>query len=299
MSSSGSSSTYSFISLASGTLTMVWPVLAKPKASSAWWMCHVSWKPLMYVPWLWASRPSSGLAAHADVAVADGEQRLGQAEVGLVVLPLDEPPRVDREAVQVEVARAPWSSRRTRPPARRGRRRRRRHRARGGPASPAPRSTPTTSPNGPARPAATPDTASSTTTARSLATPSCWPRRGGRCRAPACRRGARARRPRPSTTTSKRGARPAASSTGPALRDDDTTANDLPSAVSWSSRRTEPGYGAIPSVLQQLVEQLVLAVAEGADGAHARRVVSVALGQRMSPRRRNERTPSKRGLPST
>ena len=41
---------------------MVWPSLAKPKASSAWWMLHVSWKPLTYVPWLWASRPSSGLA---------------------------------------------------------------------------------------------------------------------------------------------------------------------------------------------------------------------------------------------
>ena len=61
-SSSGSSSTYSFISLASGTLTIVWPVLANPNASSAWWMCHVSWNPLRNVPWLWASRPSSGLA---------------------------------------------------------------------------------------------------------------------------------------------------------------------------------------------------------------------------------------------
>ena len=61
-SSSGSSSTYSFISLASGTLTIVWPVLAKPNASSAWRMCQVSWKPLTNVPWLCASRPSSGLA---------------------------------------------------------------------------------------------------------------------------------------------------------------------------------------------------------------------------------------------
>ena len=44
--SSGSSSTYSFITLASGTLTIVWPVLAKPYASSAWWMLHDSWNPL-------------------------------------------------------------------------------------------------------------------------------------------------------------------------------------------------------------------------------------------------------------
>ena len=61
-SSSGSSSTYNFITLASGTLTTVCPVLANPKASSACWICHVSWKPLRNVPWLCASRPSSGFA---------------------------------------------------------------------------------------------------------------------------------------------------------------------------------------------------------------------------------------------
>jgi hypothetical protein len=60
--SNGSSSMYSFISLASGTLTIVWPVLANPNASSAWWMCQVSWNALRKVPWLWASRPSSGFA---------------------------------------------------------------------------------------------------------------------------------------------------------------------------------------------------------------------------------------------
>ena len=46
-SSSGSSSTYSFISFASGTSTIVWPVLAKPKADSACRIGQVSWKPLM------------------------------------------------------------------------------------------------------------------------------------------------------------------------------------------------------------------------------------------------------------
>jgi hypothetical protein len=60
--SNGSSSTYSFISFASGTLTIVCPVLAKANASSACLMSHVSWKPLRYVPWLCASRPSVALA---------------------------------------------------------------------------------------------------------------------------------------------------------------------------------------------------------------------------------------------
>ena len=47
---SGSSSTYSLTSLASGTLTIVWPVRAKPNAASACRMSQVSWKPLTKVP---------------------------------------------------------------------------------------------------------------------------------------------------------------------------------------------------------------------------------------------------------
>ena len=58
-SSSGSSSTYSDMIFGSGTLTIVCPVVAKPNACSAWWMLHVSWKPLMNVPGSFASRPSS------------------------------------------------------------------------------------------------------------------------------------------------------------------------------------------------------------------------------------------------
>ena len=58
-SSSGSSSTYSDMILGSGTLTIVCPVVAKPNACSAWWMLHVSWKPLMKVPGSLESRPSS------------------------------------------------------------------------------------------------------------------------------------------------------------------------------------------------------------------------------------------------
>ena len=45
--SSGSSSTYSRMILASGTFTMVWPTFANPNASSACWIGQVSWKPLM------------------------------------------------------------------------------------------------------------------------------------------------------------------------------------------------------------------------------------------------------------
>jgi hypothetical protein len=47
--------------LLSGTWTIVWPTRAKPNASSAWRIGHVSWKPLMKVPWVWVSRPSSTL----------------------------------------------------------------------------------------------------------------------------------------------------------------------------------------------------------------------------------------------
>ena len=45
----------------SGALTIVWPTLAKPYASSACRMGHVSWKPLTNVPCEWDSRPSSTL----------------------------------------------------------------------------------------------------------------------------------------------------------------------------------------------------------------------------------------------
>ena len=75
-----------------------------------------------------------GVGAHPDVAVGDGEQRLGQPEVVDVVLALDEPPRVGREPVQVEVVGrvAPHAGSSRRRAARRDRRRRRRRRWRGG-----------------------------------------------------------------------------------------------------------------------------------------------------------------------
>ena len=59
--SRGSSSTYSFMTVESGTEIMVWPVRAKPKADSAWLMRQVSWKPLRNVPWLSTSLPSEGV----------------------------------------------------------------------------------------------------------------------------------------------------------------------------------------------------------------------------------------------
>ena len=67
--------------MASGALTIVWPTCAKPKASSAWRICHVSWKPLTKVPWVWDVAALLDVAAQAEVAVADREQRLGDAEV--------------------------------------------------------------------------------------------------------------------------------------------------------------------------------------------------------------------------
>ncbi len=45
----------------SGTLTMVWPVRAKPNADSACRISQVSWKPLTKVPCANAGRPSSAL----------------------------------------------------------------------------------------------------------------------------------------------------------------------------------------------------------------------------------------------
>ena len=102
----------------------------------------------------------------------------------------------------------------------------------------------------------------------------------------------------PSTTTANRGAKPAASSTGRALREDDTTAYDLPSASSWLSRRSDPGVRGDALGVQEVVEQLVLPVAERRHRVHAGRVVEVALGQLDVRDARNDRTPSNRGLPS-
>ena len=73
-----------------------------------------------------------GVGAHAEVAVADGEQRLGEAEVAASRAPA-RPAATDRSGSGPgRGARVPRASRRAGPAARRGRRRRRRRRARGG-----------------------------------------------------------------------------------------------------------------------------------------------------------------------
>ena len=102
----------------------------------------------------------------------------------------------------------------------------------------------------------------------------------------------------PSTTTSKRAARPAASSTSAALRDDDTTPTAMPRSVRASSKRTEPGYGSMPSrrrtVWNIAFFMLPRAITVPWPGRRG-----VPSGSSMSREAMNDRTPSNRGLPST
>ena len=154
---------------------MVCPTRANPNASSACRIVQVSWKPLMNVPCEWVTRPSSTLPRRPEIAVADGEQGLGAAQVVGRVDRLGQPPR-----------RRPGTALRSRGSSTGGRVRgaasqpahaghqlgevlddRRPRRCRAGAVAPAPRSTPTTRPKPPSAPAATPESASSTTTARS------------------------------------------------------------------------------------------------------------------------------------
>ena len=106
------------------------------------------------------------VAAHPEVAVADGEQGLGDAEVGRAVARLGQPPLVDREAGAGPAdRRSPGCSARPEcvigPPAPPGPRRPGRRRRLSSVSGPTPRSTPTTSPKPPSRPASTPEMASS------------------------------------------------------------------------------------------------------------------------------------------
>ena len=142
-----------------------------------------------------------------------------------------------------------------------------------------PRSTPITSPKLPARPAATPELASSTTTASAGATPRLLGgvdehRRVGlsgevlarrrRCRRPRQRSDRRCRPPatrcgRSSTTRRSRSERRRG------------RARPSPSAI--------PGYGSIPCAGEHGVEHLVLAVSQRADRVVARRIGRVAPRQ--------------------
>ena len=242
---SGSSSTYSLTSLASGTLTSVWPVRAKPNAASACRIGQVSWKPLTKVPCAYGVAALLGVAAHAEVAVGDGEQRLGDAEVvrvgagsrpaatgrpgtgrGHGVRPRDRsravPSRDQLRQVAYDDVRAGLGQRLL--ARRRGRRR-------------------STSAKSPA--AAGPDAGH-----RVLEHDR---RRGGRAehlggvgegvRAPACRAARAPSATAPLTTVSNRSASPAASSTAGALADDETTASGVPRSRRWSSSGHRAGVG--------------------------------------------------------
>ena len=132
---------------------------------------------------------------HAEVAVADREDALGGAEVVVAEARLDQAPRIDREARAVEevedrrrLVRRPLlveisglrlhAARHQRGVSRAHKRSSRSVTTWLAPFSvrasaPTPRSTPTTSPKCPAFPAATPLSASSSTTARDGSTPSC------------------------------------------------------------------------------------------------------------------------------
>ena len=84
----------------------------------------------------------------------------------------------------------------------------------------------------------------------------------------------------PSVTTSKRGARPDASSTSLALRDDDTTATFVPGRREVVEEAQRAGVRGDAVAAQDLEEQVVLAVAEPGHGALAGRFAGIAVGER-------------------
>ena len=204
-----------------------------------------------------------GVGAHPDVAVGDGEQRLGQPEVGR------RRTRARRAATgrsgsgagrggraRWRLIAAPRSQQ-----ARRGRRRRRRRHWRGAPRGrrpgrrrrPARRRRPGRRRRRRRRPrrrrprrAATPRRSAAARNRSGAGLPAMCSRR---------------RRATPSATTSKRGARPDASSTSRALRDDETTATVVPSAVEVVEEADRAGVRRDALVAQHRLEHVVLAVA--------------------------------------
>ena len=254
----------------------------------------------MKVPWTWRLAALLDVAAHAEVAVADGEQRLGDAEVRGRRPASISAHVVDREADPVE--RVVGARRRASLGARpltavdqlgevgdddvgAG------VAQRVGPGA-AVDADDQAEAAGRARPA-TPETASSTTTARSVRRRRACRRRRRRCRAPACRR-SRVR--------------------GDVAVDDDVEAVGQPGRLEHG-RGVARGRddGDLGPALGEVVEQrdragvrlrrrrrastarehVVLAVAEPADGLRVGRVGRVALGQRRCRARRGSRgTPS-------
>ena len=167
-----------------------------------------------------------GVAAHPDVAVGDGEQRLGDAEVAAVGVALDEPPRVDGEAAAVErvgrrrgeaFTRAPRGRVTTSPAAGRG------EHLGPGPAVDADDEAEVAGGTGPhARHGVLDDDRAVRGWCRTAV--AAWTKVSG-AGLPAS---PSAVATRPSTTVTNRSASPAASSTAGALADDETTASGIP-----------------------------------------------------------------------
>ena len=238
-----------------------------------------------------------GVGAHAEVAVADGEQRLGQRRGRR------RRTRARRAATgrpgsgaAVEVVGCRRLTAGPRPAARRGRRRRRRRRARSKASRPAPRSTPTTSPKPPACPAATPDTASSTTTARAGVDAEqlgggeehVGRRLAGDVPASAATT--------PSTTTSNAVGQPGGVEhlAGVARRRHD--GHRVARAVEVVEQpHASPGTARCPRVRSSSLNSVVLAVAERADACRRRAGRRVALGQRRCRARRGTRARRRSG----
>ena len=221
-----------------------------------------------------------GVGPHADVAVADGEQRLGQTEVGGGELALDEPPRVDREPMLGQAVGGDVLLHAESPP---GKVCMRSPTTMSAPlvskaSGPAPRSMPSTSAKPPARPAATPDTASSTTTVRPGSTCSS---RGRLEEHVGCRLPGETETVGDVAVDDDREPLGQASGVedvgGVARRRDDCHCDlHLVEEIEHPDR-TREGDDALRG--QRLAEQRVLAIAERADRGIAGRIARVAVGQ--------------------
>ena len=241
------------------------------------------------------------VAAHAEVAVADREQRLGDAEVvSAVARPRSAPTgrsgsgsgRAGRSATigssppdaadHGATSSARSATTRSAPASRQ-------------PSAPTPRSTPTTRPKPPARPASTPDSASSTTTARSRrdarAASAAYDEGVGRRLAGQAALGRRRRRRRRPRTG--RPARPPRAPPG-RCASEETTAILVPRSASCVEQlRPSPGTGSTPSSREHGGEHVVLAVAEPAHGLRRRaRRPGRPRAASMPREARNDRTPS-------
>src|SRR5690606_12940355 len=233
---------------------------------------------------------------HPDPPVAQGEDRLQEGNELGSVFGLHQRPRVDGVDVVGELGddllapshgtSSPRSETTTSAPAPRN--------ASGSPW----RSTPTTAPKYPLTPAPTPATASSTTTHLSGWTP---------MRRAASRKASGAGFPdkpwsaatSPSTRTSKRSRIPAASKTGPAFFDEETTPQRTPSWSRWSSSASEPENTSTPSSARMALNNsfFLLPIAQTVPVPGSS--LGSPHGSSIAREARNAATPSYRGRPST